>query len=230
MTDIFLSPHPDDVAYSCFGPICFSQHRKIIVTIYSVSCYAYNSTKNNIYKTTELRKNEDEQFAQKRNAEVIFLNYADSSVTMHETIEKTNKMSNQIEQDIKNLIKKHYPCNVYAPIAIGWHVDHINLRDISVHLFKTNPQLINKLYLYEDLPYACDFSTIDYNLEIEKLKKEWGINSLVPSELNITYYSEQWHDAVKKYYSQFNHDEYYSMVSYKQRNGQYYERIWEVQG
>lgn len=226
MTDFFISPHPDDIAYSCFGPICFSQHKKVIVTVYSVSCYAYNSTKNNIYETTELRKNEEKLFAQRRNADVIFLNYADSSVTM----QKTSIMNNQIEQDINNLIKKHYPCNVYAPIAIGWHVDHINLRDISVHLFKTNPHLVNKLYLYEDLPYACDFSTIDYNNEIENLKKYLGINSLVLSELNITLYSGQWHDDVHNYKSQFNLDEYRRMVAYKKREEHYYERIWEVKG
>ena len=226
MTDFFISPHPDDIAYSCFGPICFSQHKKVIVTVYSVSCYAYNSTKNNIYETTELRKNEEKLFAQRRNADVIFLNYADSSVTM----QKTSIMNNQIEQDINNLIKKHYPCNVYAPIAIGWHVDPINLRDISVHLFKTNPHLVNKLYLYEDLPYACDFSTIDYNNEIENLKKYLGINSLVLSELNITLYSGQWHDDVHNYKSQFNLDESRRMVAYKKREEHYYERIWEVKG
>ena len=229
MTDFFLSPHPDDIAYSCFGPICLSQHKKVIVTVYSVSCYAYNSTKNNIYETTELRRNEEKQFAYRRNAEVIFLNYADSSITMHKSIEETNKMNNRIKQDIQNLIKDYYPCNVYAPIAIGWHVDHINLRDIAVHLFKTNRLLVNKLYLYEDLPYTCDLTTVDYCREINGMTKNLGIRSLVLSELNITLYSGQWHNDIHNYKSQFNLDEYRRMVAYKKKNEQYFERIWEVQ-
>lgn len=225
MTDIFFSPHPDDIAYSCFGAIHTSHNKKIIVTVYSVSCYSFNSTLNDVTETTALRKKEDLYFANSENADLMFLDYADSSLTIHNP-EKYN--NSELDHDIHLVITNNSPSNIFLPIAIGWHIDHINLRNIILSFIKKNKQFVNKVFFYEDLPYACDFTTIDYYNEITKLAKLLDIKISNPIMIDISTYFELWKKMIKAYKSQYNQDEYRRIFDYKSKNGSYFERIWEI--
>lgn len=226
MNDIFFSPHPDDIAYSCFGAIHASRNKKIIVTVYPVSRYSFDSAQNDVTETTTLRKKEDRLFAKSENADILFLDYADSSITML----APKKYSNLgLGHDIHFVLSNNSPSNIYLPIAIGWHTDHINLRDIILSIVKKNKQLVNRVYLYEDLPYACDFSTIDYYNEIKKLTEDMDIRIVNPIMIDISTCIELWKIMVKSYKSQYNQDEYRRILDYKSKNGFFSEKIWEVQ-
>lgn len=114
------------------------------------------------------------------------------------------------------------------PIAIGWHIDHHKTRNAILSFVKKHPQFINNIYLYEDLPYACDFSVADYHEEIKKIIESNNIYSCVPTILDITNQLALWEDRVKIYNSQFDEIDYVKMCNYKRKEGKYFERIWKI--
>jgi LmbE family N-acetylglucosaminyl deacetylase len=227
MIDIFVSPHADDIAYSCFGSIHFSKNEKIIVTVFSLSRYAYNSSKNEIEETTNLRKMEDKRFADAENSRLIFLDFSDTSIYMPKSTQDDNIIQ-QIEDCFLKIIVKFEPCNIFIPIAIGWHLDHHRTRNAILSFIKKHPQFINNIYLYEDLPYACDFSAVEYREEINKIIDSNNICSCIPSILDITDHFVSWENSVKIYDSQFDEIEYVKMCNYKRTERKYFERLWRI--
>ena len=227
MIDLFVSPHADDIAYSCFGSIHFSKNERIIVTVFSLSRYAYNSSKNKIEETTNLRKMEDKRFADAENSGLISLDFSDTSIYMPKST-REDYIIQQIEDSFFKIIEEFESCNIFMPIAIGWHVDHHRTRNAILSLVKKYPKFINNIYLYEDLPYACDFSVANYHKEIKMIIESNNICSCTPTILDITNQFVLWENSVKIYDSQFDEIEYVKMCNYKRKKGQYLERIWKI--
>ena len=85
-TRIFLSPHPDDIAYSCYGPLVNPPvprlDSSLILTVFSVSRHATGELgrRGCQHEVTRVRKAEDETFASSVGCRLLSLDFPDSSV------------------------------------------------------------------------------------------------------------------------------------------------------
>ena len=81
--DIFISPHPDDIAYSCFGAFHMSKN-PCLLTVFGRSKYSANHCVNPLDENivSGIRKKEDILFADYNNASYYSFNFPDTSLTL----------------------------------------------------------------------------------------------------------------------------------------------------
>jgi LmbE family N-acetylglucosaminyl deacetylase len=173
MNILFVSPHLDDVAFSCGGTIAkyvAEGDNIIICTVFTksitpegefaISCQTNKNIPQNIDYLL-LRRKEDESFAKIIGAKKFWLDFPEapyrgysSSIKMFSGIQSTdNDIFFAIYSRIINLINQNPFEQYYFPAAIGGHVDHLIIKNIAINLLENN-LITNTLYFYEDLPYA----------------------------------------------------------------------------
>ena len=132
MVDIFISPQPDDIAYSCFGAVKKSQNPKIVISVFSKSKYAFGRTDNDIFEISQMRRREDCSFAEYVDARYFSFDLDDSSVSFDNSDFVKDKLKRTIIELLQEAILHNKPCSLYAPIGITWHRDHIITRDAVI--------------------------------------------------------------------------------------------------
>lgn len=220
--NVFISPHLDDIAYSCYGTLNNVSFPRLCIVVFNKSCYAFDMV--NPAKTGEisaLRLKEEMHFWDSFQTELVVLGYEDSSVRSRLEIE-----NNAVYEAISKHLLAVGPSALYAPAGIGWHYDHIVLRNIILSFWKQFHNFYS-LFLYEDLPYACEFSEDEYIRELDKLSRDHAL-SLLPVSFLFDGYQNDWENVIKNVYeSQYNELEFLRMKKYRecQKNG--IERIWK---
>jgi LmbE family N-acetylglucosaminyl deacetylase len=175
-TFVFISPHLDDVIFSCGEFISkLSKEKKdiLVITVFSgkpirkVSNLAKNF--HNLWglnsKAVEIRKIEDENamklfgikyyyidemeciYRFDNNSNYIYFNVEDITSNKY-------KIENNTIERIKNRLYERLNTldigNIFVPLGIGRHVDHIIVRKCVEEIFKNN----SSIYYYEDIPYV----------------------------------------------------------------------------
>lgn len=232
--DIFISPHADDVAYSCYGALNTSR-QPVILTIFGKSKYVINNKRTthlDINDITQIRKDEDSLFAEMNNAHIYSFDFPDSSITIdHSTdiINFKNPYYQEIKESVINFLKNRENYNIYAPIGNGWHWDHILTNQIIIELINENYLNFNRFYLYEDLPYYID------TIRHFSIKEYFQSRFLFPIEIrrhdvDMSAIREKWKNQYRIYESQFCEDEFNKIHEYKisHKNGRLIERLWEI--
>lgn len=224
MVDLFISPHPDDIAYSCYGRWHDSLYQKKLLTVFSSSCYAYDSVcVGQCKKISAERQQEDLKFAQMGEAMLTHLDFEDSSMRKNIYID-----SSDIYHLLCEEILKTGPCNIYAPLSITWHHDHIIVRH-SVFRYLHEHTHDGDVFLYEDLPYVCDYLKEQYLEEITRISESLHY-VFQPIYISLNQNIQRWKHIVKEVYkSQFNQKEYLKMLQYKRSINGYTERLWKLQ-
>ena len=181
---VFLSPHYDDIALSCGGTAALlarSGRTPEIVVIFGsppdpeqpLSGFAkWQHERWGVTATDAIahRRAEEEAAARLLSATVRVLpfrdaiyrgeRYTDDSALFGEPAPDESALPVEIASAVRALLDARRTTRVYAPLAIGKHVDHQLLYQAAVDLTRNGADV----WLYEDLPYAARAGAVDARL------------------------------------------------------------------
>ena len=173
---IYLSPHLDDAVLSCGGSI----HRQtqagegaLVVNVCAgVPDYGHLSPfareKHALWGNPEdvvaARRREDRQALARLGAQVVYWGYLDA---IYRTVEgkflyaseaaifgevhpAEGELLQRLRDDIAALLDAHPGATLYAPLAVGHHVDHQLARNAVLQLVREG----RRIRFYEDFPYV----------------------------------------------------------------------------
>lgn len=172
---IFLSPHFDDAVLSCGGLIrrqVLSGTPVLVVTVFAgepqhveLSAYAtqIHSRWGNATHPTTVRRKEDRSAMNLLGAEYLHLAYADAIYRFSQdsfVYSSDQELFGPIHPSEATLVSRlaamvaglptSQDVTVYAPLAVGNHVDHQLVRDSLLSLQAGSSQIV----FYEDYPYV----------------------------------------------------------------------------
>lgn len=165
----FVSPHPDDIAFSCYASLRnpLTAHQKfLVITVFDQSLFSFNKELSGVEGISQIRKDEDQAFCRANNCDYMSLNLPDSSVRYKEVnaeykigpaedpIFETAKKS--MQHILKTAILTSTP--IYVPLGNSLHLDHLIVRDAVRDIVAANGPSNGRppsIFYYEDLPYAA---------------------------------------------------------------------------
>lgn len=185
---IYISPHFDDVVYSCGGTIGLQSRqgqRPLVITVFAgippserkLSSFALKMHKRmGFYQDAATvitsRRQEDANALTYLQADYLWLNYVDAlyrGVPAHykhrwSICGKVHPhdmwISQQLAQDLLTIHKQLPEATWYAPLSMGNHVDHqIVFAAVQPLLHKAHVQF------YEDFPYALQTRSLQQRLK-----------------------------------------------------------------
>jgi LmbE family N-acetylglucosaminyl deacetylase len=227
---IFLSPHFDDVAFSCGGLIRKIKNicnRIIIVNVFTKSIWApyMEITQKSEDLVSKIRYNEDLSYCNSLNIENIRLGFIDSSLRGYDDVtELLAEVNNDyiyfsVKYAILDILKSLCVHYVFCPSGIGNHIDHVIVFE-AIKEFEN----IEKIF-YEDMPYACSFTSDQNSVFVfnkTKYQNEFYID--------ITETFDQMLNDIKAYSSQIGEEIYnklvYSLIRYSYDDRKYI-RFWK---
>ena len=211
MSNIFLSPHLDDVILSCGGfiyKLVHEKHEKVEIWTFAsgipevtpktrivselLNDWKFSSAK----EAVESRIDEDFNAASVLGVKSVFLNFLDciyrrnnkneypyDNVFVEPEMFDYEMMDQYRNELMKNLTDTDI---VYAPFSIGGHVDHRIVHTVS-------KQLNRKIKYFLDVPYS-----IWHPDEIDMVTKEYNEYTESLSDSDFI----KWEEAIKEYKSQ----------------------------
>ena len=155
---LFLSPHPDDVAWSLgatVSALAGARAELHVLTLFGRSRYAPGHAVHGTLAASGVRAGEEARWAElagvrlwRRDHPDATLRGFDDDTEMGQTPEPS--LVERLRDDIDAVIDAIEPRLVVAPLGVGSHVDHAAVREAALRLRK-QPSLA----WYEDLPYAA---------------------------------------------------------------------------
>ncbi|MCB0414038.1 MAG: PIG-L family deacetylase [Bdellovibrionales bacterium] len=152
---VYISPHLDDVGFSCSASIIEERKKGevLVITLFNKTL----SVNNNLI--SDQQRIEEELCAAKiLNYDIMLLDEADALIRgkKHNSIGKVFKSDIENESDhiehiarqIKEKLKNTEFNKIYFPLGIGWHIDH--LIAYECHKFFKDKNIL----FYEDNPYC----------------------------------------------------------------------------
>ena len=236
-SDMYLSPHPDDVCFSLGHTASMRKCGKLI-TIFSKSIYqakqCYGAT---LQQITSGRHGEDKHFASKCKLNLMHLGFPDSMVRGQDSfdIRLANEVALFIEEIFISVLMKeaskvkgHTNENLpllFCPAAIGGHIDHLA---VLITILKWQ-HLLGKYFhivFYEDLFYASNAQTRITGLDrLFALQKNAQMTRICNRLEQIDCVNKM--NLISIYQSQLT-DGHYEMDSYIPASGDVFahEAIW----
>ncbi len=179
---IIFSPHIDDAFLSLGGSILDWKEKGeniLVVNVFSVSNYTQYGI-GEAEEVTEERKKEEIKVQKKTGVSSVFLDFPEALLRGYEMQKKEpyypNKLNKKAEKkwfpQIKEVLFSYFKEEeeVYFPLAIGNHVDHLLVREAGRSFLKKKEKK-GTVWFYEDIPYAQR-----YKLP-ENFIKKMGLNS-----------------------------------------------------
>lgn len=174
---LVLSPHLDDAIFSVCGYLLETKHRTKIVTVCAgipdnndLSSWDKRCGFTSGQLAAISRREEDFLACSKVGADYEHLNFTDFP---YSNIKNNSSISNEITKRLPNIQE------IWIPLGIGMHPDHITVRDSALEILNTKK--INIVF-YADVPYsnAYKWSTPDSERKenfkwkpvIEEIKKK----------------------------------------------------------
>ena len=166
---LFISPHPDDIVFSCYGSLVNAPANPtdaLIVTVFDRSRFSFRNDK--CYSDeliTGWRRDEDRAFAKLLGCRHMSLGLPDSSIRnagqntdYQKSIEEEKEIHEIVRAELEiilNPFRGRSP--IYVPLALGSHIDHRIVRQVIQEILIDSDGVTHKPHLllyYEDLPYA----------------------------------------------------------------------------
>ena len=155
---VYLSPHYDDSAFS-LGMTAKSGNGGHLINIFTLCNYTAASVPSSADQVTKIRDAEDRVFAARCNLERNTLGLPEATVLGLNPFDLTDIQQEveHIEQPLMDIIqeltKKAAETEIYCPLAVGQHRNHMS---VFLAVVKNSDVLRKKsrLFFYEDLPYA----------------------------------------------------------------------------
>lgn len=227
---LFISPHPDDIAYSCFIAANLYIKNKHLLTIFGKSRYGYQSTNNDVNIISRIRRSEDSLFAEFIQAQLDYIEFEDSSLTFNNDPYSLSSYPNadNLKLTILDNIKKYSYSHVFFPAGLGWHYDHKVVSDIIVkHIIPLFHHSV-KFIAYEDLPYVIDLTNNEIDKRISELLTVPPIRKV--KRLNIIGGSiHLQREIIKKYSSQYEMTLVDKILNYKCYHNITQENLWMIE-
>ncbi|MFH1365379.1 MAG: methyltransferase domain-containing protein [archaeon] len=229
---IIFSPHCDDSILSLGGSIREGILGKDIEvhTVFSISNYTILGRNfENIVKTTKIRNEEERKVMNLLKIKNYLWGYKEFPIR-RKLKNKKNIFSKKLEYSIEKLLIKELKKRIehiiaknkkaifLFPLSLGHHKDHIIITSIGLSFLRK----IDKIFFYEDQPYAGEYSLKKIKSHATKLNK-----GLKPTLLPVNNLSKKIR-ILKKYKSQLDaEDVFYSYFHTQRRKG---EVIWGIEG
>jgi LmbE family N-acetylglucosaminyl deacetylase len=165
---LFISPHLDDVALSCSKSITALRRQGFeisVATLFSTSKEPNLAGKRAWEKVSyKERKNEDTNACRELGAQAIHLDFLDAPYRGRE-FNSFNKLFSQVPEKfpefvrelsdrLESLCQEVRPLKIFAPLGIGWHIDHLLTFAAVMQLKQKNNFANTEFYFYEDRPYV----------------------------------------------------------------------------
>jgi LmbE family N-acetylglucosaminyl deacetylase len=180
---VILSPHTND-AFICMGAfisdlVRLGKNVRVIDVFSATNFSSFYVGGTDLQATNELsrmRKWEELANAQSIGARVAFLDLPEASVrkgARHHSdlagiwvddpfLLSASRELSPVVRAIEEIVARDVGCEVYAPLGLCRHIDHVIVRDAALHVFETGG--LRTLFFYEDL---WPFSTQDSGLADE---------------------------------------------------------------
>lgn len=243
---IYLSPHLDDVSFSCSGTICnYVQQglRVLIVTLFAGEPQPPFSplaqTFHQLWQIPEdaspyqIRKAEDEKAMAVLGVDYVWLNWLDiiyrdpdlsqlSNLNNYETHFFDDPTFPLLQQWLIDLHATYPTATIVAPLGVGGHRDHCIIFQAALHILDHTPFLF-----FEDFPYAVYFSE-----KITELAQQHNLSSC---EVDISRWLEQRMHITSLYQSQLatlfyppsSFQDIIKEYTQKKEQQQFIERYWK---
>jgi len=249
MTHFFLSPHYDDAVYSCGGLIhqLTQQKQSVIIMTIMAGEASLPLPQTPVIRDNHqrwqaggnpviIRRQEDQKAAGILGAKTLYNDLPDciyrsaNKQALYPTEESLWQDVHEADSAFSALqaLGLHFDGVeiLYAPLAVGNHVDHQIVRAWAQHLARQFPQL--RLKFYEDYPYTRHqkairhaLASLDINLKPEEIilteaDMQAKISAMVCYESQITTF---WEDETKV-------DADVRHTFRNNQSGQYVEKLW----
>jgi LmbE family N-acetylglucosaminyl deacetylase len=154
-SNLFFSPHPDDLVYSAFSALMEQSDVGMAVVFFNVSRF----TKWGLlpkYFVTMTRTLEEKIILTRLRVRTSFL-----------WLEDTSSRSSPIDRQViaSKLKRIHGPLqNIFCPLGVSGHLDHLAVRSAAIEYWLrccSKP----RISFYEDLPYAAKIKEIECEVE-----------------------------------------------------------------
>jgi LmbE family N-acetylglucosaminyl deacetylase len=155
---VFLSPHPDDVALSCPASLLSEADRGRRALVVTFFCDTGNDPDPRAAGSGARRRAEDAEAMARAGADVMFAGYADAPFRcgtyrsfggiVFGRDPADDAVAARASDLIAWLLRRVRPDTLYAPLAVGGHIDHRLCHD-AARAVRFGPTLF-----YEDRPYA----------------------------------------------------------------------------
>ncbi len=170
---LFLSPHLDDVAFSCAGTLAALRRtgwRVVLATAFTASvpeptgfalaCQLDKGLAPEVHYMA-LRRAEDSAFARTLGIDAVeWLDLPeaphrgyDSAPALFAGIRPRDEVWRELASALDRLDRRWRPAIVFAPQGIGNHADHLQ----SILAVRSLPGIAGRTAWYRDLPYAARF-------------------------------------------------------------------------
>ncbi|MEU7725115.1 PIG-L family deacetylase [Streptomyces sp. NPDC040724] len=158
---LLVSPHPDDVAYSCGGLLAAVGRpaHATLLTVFTRSAWALprRLRRAGARVISAQRRQEELRYCRMRGlAEYWPLGFADASLRGYDDVAEVSSpleadgMRDAVEEAVADAVGRSDADTVLAPAAVGGHIDHLLVHG-AVHGAAREGALV---LFYEDLPYA----------------------------------------------------------------------------
>lgn len=195
---IFISPHLDDAALSCGAYISMLVERSIDVHVYTVfSGIPKTEELSQLAKAIHLeggletdamlrRREEDRVAMQYLGVNFTYANFLDciyrtspagrslyqtkkDIFPVHPDLQVDADTLEDLVTDLCRVLKELQPSEVYVPLGIGHHIDHILVREaLERSVVQPGSENNTDIIYYEDVPYVCSPESRDFLITISK--------------------------------------------------------------
>lgn len=228
---LLLGAHCDDLAFSLGGALYDGYFGRVQpITVYTVSNYSRRHPPMEIAMIGKRRCQEDRRFFCRipTAAPPLWLGRPDAPLRLGIEPADTRSIKIPLHEEAGFLAAELAHCpfsfeRVVAPLALGGHIDHLQVRAAAMHL-RENRELL----FYEDLPYAGEISPEEILTAVKALAEELGgelTPLFLPSPAILP--ARQW--AIRCYSSQIGPESLEQLMAHPRRIGEKdipAERIW----
>lgn len=149
---VYISPHLDDVAFSCAGSLLLEEQKSLSITIFSDAAF---EKKKEVFRQ---RQQEESVAARNGNYDFLLAGFHDLRPTKKVNYfgliwgEMETHLISEVYEYLKKVIEQTQAKKVIAPLGVGRHVDHRICYEAICQLHTHYPEL--EIWFYEDRPYS----------------------------------------------------------------------------
>lgn len=195
---IFLSPHLDDAVLSCGAYISMLVERSIDVRVHTVFSGIPKTEElsplaqaihleGGLEADAMLRRREEDRVAMRYlGVNFTYVDFLDciyrtdpTGRSLYQTKKDIFPVHPDVEVDadtLKDLVtyfcrvlKELQPSEVYVPLGIGNHIDHVLVREaLERSIVKSGSENSTDIIYYEDVPYVCSPDSRDFLITVSK--------------------------------------------------------------
>ncbi len=228
---LLLSPHPDDVAYSCGGLVdgVLQGSELALVTVFGRSTWALSKQLRAVGadEVSAVRAEEDRRYCASRGMRLRALSYPDASLRGYDDVSELGSpiSADPVTESVCAAIAAEVAGAraevVLAPAAIGDHVDHLIVHEAARRIQDDGLMCL----FYEDIPYAAHLAAdeVERVLTDERTMRpfdSYDISPTLPAKI-----AGMW-----MYESQTDQENIDDMLLHAGRSpgvaGRFHERLW----